>query len=443
MAASEDKKLEILHDHYRESFLYIYDREKQRDKLFLIIIALVGVVFLEVQYSVIFGSTIKTIKLIFFELDLSVMPIAIFLSVTWTYLFVIVLKYCQLSILIERQYDYLHKLEDRISNFFGDLIAYCREGRAYLDNYPLFSDLAWIFYVAIFPIIIILSIGLLIYREQNSVVVPYYHLLYDIFIACGIIIAFILYRISLIKKSLIFLIKLFNNMTIKQIIKYFFKIIFGIFLLLIVIVFLGAGIKMMADMAQNKPSDFVAINTFLTESLVIITGIYAYFTLLMVREMKKSRQKLDEPNIQISLEPQVRWGNFFDLIVENLGNVPAYDLKLSIEPSGLKTIGDKKLEDLNLFHKLIPVFGVRQKIKTFAIAYVDFINSDQPKKISLTAEYKTKDNDSRVQSYDFDMDVYLKMSCESEKSLTDVAKQIERLADAVSEFSKINKNIKQ
>jgi hypothetical protein len=232
-------------------------------------------------------------------------------------------------------------------------------------------------------------------------------------------------------------------MTIKQIIKYFFKIIFGIFLLLIVIVFLGAGIKMMADMAQNKPSDFVAINTFLTESLVIITGIYAYFTLLMVREMKKSRQKLDEPNIQISLEPQVRWGNFFDLIVENLGNVPAYDLKLSIEPSGLKTIGDKKLEDLNLFHKLIPVFGVRQKIKTFAIAYVDFINSDQPKKISLTAEYKTKDNDSRVQSYDFDMDVYLKMSCESEKSLTDVAKQIERLADAVSEFSKINKNIKQ
>jgi len=159
--------------------------------------------------------------------------------------------------------------------------------------------------------------------------------------------------------------------------------------------------------------------------------------------MKKSRQKLDEPNIQISLEPQVRWGNFFDLIVENLGNVPAYDLKLSIEPSGLKTIGDKKLEDLNLFHKLIPVFGVRQKIKTFAIAYVDFINSDQPKKISLTAEYKTKDNDSRVQSYDFDMDVYLKMSCESEKSLTDVAKQIERLADAVSEFSKINKNIKQ
>jgi len=68
-------------------------------------------------------------------------------------------------------------------------------------------------------------------------------------------------------------------------------------------------------------ADFAAINTFLTESLAIITGIYAYFTLLMVREMQKSREKLDEPNIQISLEPQVRWDNFFDLIIENLGNV--------------------------------------------------------------------------------------------------------------------------
>lgn len=124
MVASNDKKLEILHDHYKESFSYIRDREKQRDKLFSIIIALIGVVFLEVQYSAIFGSTIKTIKLNFFEMDLGLMPVAIFLSITWTYLFVIVLKYCQLSILVERQYDYLHKLEDRISNFFGDLTTY-------------------------------------------------------------------------------------------------------------------------------------------------------------------------------------------------------------------------------------------------------------------------------------------------------------------------------
>lgn len=180
-------------------------------------------------------------------------------------------------------------------------------------------------------------------------------------------------------------------------------------------------------------ADFAAINTFLTESLVIITGIYAYFTLLMVRETQKSREKLDEPNIQISLEPQVRWGNFFDLIIENLGNVPVYDLKLSINPKNLKTFGDKKLEDMNLFNRIIPVFGVRQKLKTLAISYVDFIHSDQPKQISFTAEYKTKDNKPRTQSYDFDMEVYLSVSFQSEG---DISKHMERLADRVVEIAK-------
>lgn len=226
---------------------------------------------------------------------------------------------------------------------------------------------------------------------------------------------------------------------IKQIFKYFFKIILCLFLLMVAIIFLGSGVKMMADMAQNKPFDFAAINTFLTESLVLITGVYSYFTLLMVKEMKKSREKLDEPNIQISLEPQVRWGNFFDLIVENLGNVPVYNLKLSIKPSNLKTFGNKKLEDMNLFNKIIPVFGVHQKIKTLAISYVDFIHSNQPKQISFTAEYKTKDNKLRVQNYDFDMEVYLNMSFQSEGTLTDISKHLEKIAGYVSAIPKIQK----
>ena len=226
----------------------------------------------------------------------------------------------------------------------------------------------------------------------------------------------------------------------KLILKFLLKTLFVLFLLLISIIFLGTGIREMADMAQNKPQDLAAINTFLTESLVIITGVYAYFTFLMVREMKKSRQRLDEPNIQISLEPQERWGNFFDLVIENLGDVAVYDLKLSIKPSGLKTIGDKKLEDFNLFHKAIPILGTRQKIKTFAISYVDFIHSDQPKQIRFIAEYKTKDNKPRKQNYDFDMEVYLNMPCHSEKSLTDVTKQMEELVDKVGEIAKYYKD---
>ncbi|MFA5747461.1 MAG: hypothetical protein WC926_05350 [Candidatus Paceibacterota bacterium] len=124
MNPSDDTKIEIIHDHYKETFSYIREKEKKRDFLFIIIIALIGILFLEVQYSGIFSILLNKVKLNFAEVDLSVMPISIFLSVTWTYLFMVVLRYCQSSIFVERNYDYLHKLEEKISGVIGDKKIY-------------------------------------------------------------------------------------------------------------------------------------------------------------------------------------------------------------------------------------------------------------------------------------------------------------------------------
>ena len=194
MSIDDNTKLEVLHDHYKKSFLHICEREKQRDRLFLFVIALIGVLFLEIQYSDVFSNILGNIKLEFVELDISIMPISIFLSVTWTYLFVIVLKHCQSSILIERQYEYLHHMEDKISQLFGDQSVYYREGRAYLNKYPLFSNMVWIFYILLFPIIIILLVGLIIYLESYKIEAPLYHLIYDLLLAIGIIVSFMFYR---------------------------------------------------------------------------------------------------------------------------------------------------------------------------------------------------------------------------------------------------------
>jgi len=203
MATIDNTKLDILHNHYKESFLYIREREKQRDRLFLFVIALIGVLFLEIQYSSVFSTILGNVKLEFVKLNLSVMPISVFLSVTWTYLFIVVLKYCQLSINIERQYSYLHRLENKISTFFEDKDIYCREGKAYLDKYPLFSELVWIFYIILFPIIVMLSAGLIIYFEWNKIEAPYYHLIYDALITLGVIASFVLYRILPLVKNIV------------------------------------------------------------------------------------------------------------------------------------------------------------------------------------------------------------------------------------------------
>src|SRR5829696_4454436 len=135
----EDAQREILHDHYKETFQYIRQRETLRDRLFLVLIGLYAILAVQIQYPRKFDGTVETINLLGIEVDVNSLPLAALLTATWVFVLAVVLRYCQTTITVERQYDYLHKLEDELSpEFGGDL--YRREGRKYDDQYPAFSS---------------------------------------------------------------------------------------------------------------------------------------------------------------------------------------------------------------------------------------------------------------------------------------------------------------
>jgi hypothetical protein len=74
-------------------------------------------------------------------------------------------RYYQTVIQIERQYDYIHHLEEIIGSRFTGTRAFTREGKSYLNEYPLFSNWIWLLYTLAFPLIILLCITIRIYGE--------------------------------------------------------------------------------------------------------------------------------------------------------------------------------------------------------------------------------------------------------------------------------------
>lgn len=192
---NKEKQLEILHDHCKETFSYIRDREKQRDHLFLVVIGLLGVVLFLVQYPSLLELIFGEMKAGPVSLNIKVAPFYVPLTVTWIFLFVFVLRYCQFCINIERQYDYLHGLEDQISNYFPDNNFYNRESKSYLKGYPLFSNLVWYFYIIVFPLIMISAIILTITFELGIRDIPIYHLILDILLAISIVLCFWTYKL--------------------------------------------------------------------------------------------------------------------------------------------------------------------------------------------------------------------------------------------------------
>lgn len=191
-----DKQLEILHDHYKETFARLREVEALRDRLFLWLIGLFSLLILEIGYPAAIGGTLGKLSVGGGELNLQALPLPALLNATWVLTLTIGLRYCQTSVLVNRQYPYLHRLEESISLNVGGGDLYQREGKVYLREYPLLLDVAWFAYCILFPLIVIFAtIGLTVW-EIIRVPYPFYHKLFDAFIASTLICFFFLYRMQ-------------------------------------------------------------------------------------------------------------------------------------------------------------------------------------------------------------------------------------------------------
>lgn len=160
---NEDKKIELLCDHYKDTFTHIKDAIKQRDRLFTIVLFLVTIFLFQLYSPKDFGDSVSS--LISAQLSVqSKIDLAFISTLLWFILLVISIKYYQTVVFIERQYDYIHSLEELISNYF-DKKAFTREGISYLSNYPKFSNWTFFLYTIFYPVCLVFVITIKIINE--------------------------------------------------------------------------------------------------------------------------------------------------------------------------------------------------------------------------------------------------------------------------------------
>ncbi len=206
-----DKRLEVLHDHYKETFARQREMEAARDRLFLQVIGLFALLSLEIGYPAALGASLGKIGVAGAEINLQALPLAALLNATWVLTLAVALSYCRVAIHIDRQYDYVHMLERNISPILRDGQGhkaegavptppldediYQREGTVYLRGYPLLLNATWIAYVAIFPIILLVAtIGLVVW-EWRRLPYPAFNRAFDSGVALALIVLLLLYRV--------------------------------------------------------------------------------------------------------------------------------------------------------------------------------------------------------------------------------------------------------
>lgn len=148
----EDTKLQVLQEHYSETCCHIQENRKSRDRLLGLILVVVTAMLFQIYAPQEAGSALS--EFIAKTLGLqSPIDISFVGSVVWLALLGLVVRYFQAVVHLERQYDYIHALEEQISPLYGGK-AFTREGKSYLAAYSLFSNWAWLLYTWIFPTIL-------------------------------------------------------------------------------------------------------------------------------------------------------------------------------------------------------------------------------------------------------------------------------------------------
>jgi hypothetical protein len=197
----DDTKLQILSEHYTHTFDFLQSHLKKRDRLFMGVL-LVLIVMLFQIYTPKEASGLIT-QLISNKLELKTPINFLYVqSIIWFVLLAIVIKYFQSVVFIERQYSYIHSLENILSKPYADG-AFTREGGSYLKDYPVFLNWASFLYTILFPallVAVILSKIISEYRQYGcSEVLIWFNGLIFVFIAISI--AFYLYVIHFKKKK--------------------------------------------------------------------------------------------------------------------------------------------------------------------------------------------------------------------------------------------------
>lgn len=191
--------LVVLNQHYEDSNKKFSADVKSRDRNFLYIIVLLGI--MAFQYVSPQQSETAISQIIQGKLQINTnLSINLINTLIWVGLLAVSIRYFQIVINLEKQYSYVHSLEEELSSEYEGK-AFTREGKSYLENYAVFSKWLHIVYRVVFPVLILIAISAKIYSEwkvPNHAVLPF---ALDLIIYSCLVIAMALYLYSINSKD--------------------------------------------------------------------------------------------------------------------------------------------------------------------------------------------------------------------------------------------------
>lgn len=189
---TDEKKIEILYDHYKDTFENQKVFLQKRNYYTIICLGLIATLSFQMsnpdQSNVISSEIIKK-NIGDITIDISYINSVLTFALLW-----VVIMYYQINLLIEKIYKYIQEMEGKLTNEMAPF-EISREGKTYLDHYPWLSEVVHKIYSICFPVTLICVAIIKWATEKNQFTEPFKngHFWFDTIALFGIVLTSVLY----------------------------------------------------------------------------------------------------------------------------------------------------------------------------------------------------------------------------------------------------------
>ena len=164
------------------------------------------------------------------------------------------------------------------------------------------------------------------------------------------------------------------------------------------------------------------------------TVIYAILTWRLVSETRKMREAQTEPKISVTIKPREEWISFIDMVIQNIGLGPAYNIKFEVNPD-FEYVKGKFLSELGFMKNGLKYLAPNQKLQFFLTSMIENFEEKTKKPFEIKVVYQNSISKTYEDAYLIDFSQLIGLSQLGEPPLYKIAKNIESIQKDIQHFS--------
>ena len=173
-----------------------------------------------------------------------------------------------------------------------------------------------------------------------------------------------------------------------------------------------------------SPEQWSAFGTLLTALIAAVAAIFAW---LQVRHARQLREDQAQPFVIVSFRPSAVWGHAINLVVENIGNTVAKNVRITFDQPLVSKARSMDINDSQLIKEGIHVMPPSMKIETlFDLAHERY-GTDLPMVYMATVSYQGIRGKRETMEYALDMGVFYGLEALTEYGMHHAAKSLKEI----------------